>query len=349
MRRLIIAVMVVALIVTGMVFAGVQKIRKPKAKPEIELNLRHAPPTIEAYLGKFGPTWKIGRKRAKQQFLKKAREYMDNNIPTLDDVLVALFGTSEVFEVLSSDLTKDDPADSYTQQYVGGRNYMLMETTPTAVRNSKLREEDEDIIYIINLEEEYNFDLTGHMYSPIVLDMDGNGLIDTVDHNWIHKVHIHSSKAFKEARAELTKYRYAMFDIDNDGMYEIVEWLGPNDGLLLYTENVEEIVNRGYVTGEDLFGTTGGYSNGYEKLALLDKNGDMVLTGDELNNLYVWMDKNQDAKVSANEIFALRDMGITSISLNYSEDYVSTFTMNGKTYKMWDWWPVTMEMNKMTK
>lgn len=162
--------------------------------------------------------------------------------------------------------------------------------------------------------------------SPIVLDLTGNGVLDAP----------HGGK-WRPHPAEFDNKRAVMFDIDNDGKKEKTEWIGPGDGLLCIPDK------NGKATGKKgLFGDGGGFANGYEKLAAIDKNGDGKLTVDELAGLSVWQDKNGNAKVDEGELKSVKSLGITEISVRHN-DHQSTFTINRQIRKTWDWWPTYVE------
>jgi hypothetical protein len=162
--------------------------------------------------------------------------------------------------------------------------------------------------------------------TPIVLDLDGNGKLDASGGKWLP--HTLDKKA-----------NLVAFDINGDGFEELVEWIGSNDGLLITYNEGEE------VSGNNLYGTAGGFASGFEKLSLLDKNNDKKLTGDELATLSVWQDKNGNAIVDSGEVTSLSNMGITCISL--AHDHLTTyFTQNGKNKRLWDWNPVTIMVKR---
>jgi len=41
-----------------------------------------------------------------------------------------------------------------------------------------------------------------------------------------------------------------------------------------------------------------------------------------------------------------KDAGITSMGLK-NKNFIGSFVRNGKTFKMWDWWPSTLELSKV--
>lgn len=68
-----------------------------------------------------------------------------------------------------------------------------------------------------------------HIYDPLVLDLDGNGIIDI---------------------QAINGYKGAMFDHDGDGIATATSWIGGKDGLLVFDKNNDGIIN----SGRELFG-----------------------------------------------------------------------------------------------
>jgi hypothetical protein len=132
----------------------------------------------------------------------------------------------------------------------------------------------------------------------------------------------------------------AVFDFNANGFEVMMEWVGPGDGLLV------EPKLDGSVDGSCLFGTTGGYASGFEKLAARDANHDSKLTGHELEGLNVWQDRNGNARVDEGELRSVTALGITEIHLDHIS-YRSTFVMNGATRVMWDWWPTALNLKRV--
>lgn len=161
--------------------------------------------------------------------------------------------------------------------------------------------------------------------SPIVLDLDGDGNLEASKGEYLPHPYNGS--------------RLVEFDINGDDFLELTEWVGPTDGLLMQYNN-EKDLNANY-----FFGEAGGFSDGYEKLSLLDANNDKLLSGDELKTLSVWQDANSNAKIDTGELSSVATLGITSISLNH-EDLIASFTQNGVSKKMWDWYPVAFRVKR---
>lgn len=171
------------------------------------------------------------------------------------------------------------------------------------------------------------YTLQEHFYtSPLVLDMDGDDAIQASNGKWLpHRY---------------TRAKMAEFDISGDGFVDITEWVGPTDGLLLVYKEGQE------VSANELFGNAGGFDHGYEKLSLFDKNGDRQISGEELSTLSVWQDSNGNAKVDKGEVASVQSLGITMISLQYDDNLVSQFVQNGKTKKVYDWYPSVFAVKK---
>lgn len=141
----------------------------------------------------------------------------------------------------------------------------------------------------------------GQLGSPLVFDLDGDGL---------DLVHLVNSGAY--------------FDINRDGLAEWTGWVGPDDGLLTLDRN-----GNGAVDGADeLFGyhyyvplgdLSGGIeaNNGFYELSALDSNGDRQIdSGDaDYGALRIWRDLNGDGVSEGYEQFSLAALGIESISL----------------------------------
>jgi hypothetical protein len=110
-----------------------------------------------------------------------------------------------------------------------------------------------------------------------------------------------------------------LFDLDGSGP-KMWEWVGPAEGLLVWNETNQPEYQP---TGKDLFGfTTWGrqWQDGLEALMSLDSDRNKKLTGDELANLWVWLDKNSDALVQGGELRPLPDLGIDYLDLSFEAD-----------------------------
>lgn len=135
---------------------------------------------------------------------------------------------------------------------------------------------------------------------PLVLDLNGDGKIDTV------------------RSSESTAY----FDLDSNGFAEKTGWVGKNEALLVLDRNEDEMINN----GKELFGDQTLLkdgktyaSSGFEALAEFDDNLDGVIDSNDqiFTKLRVWRDNNSDGATDAGELGGLTELGIVSIGLNY--------------------------------
>ncbi|WP_372368313.1 hypothetical protein [Candidatus Uabimicrobium sp. HlEnr_7] len=166
-------------------------------------------------------------------------------------------------------------------------------------------------------------------FSPIVIDLDCNGKPDVAKNEW----RPHAPKFFGE--------RTALFDISGNGNLELMEWLGKNDALLVLPE-----IDGSVVDGHNLFGTAGGFKDGYAKMAIIldvDKNG--WVEKEELEGLYLWQDRNSDAYAQKQEMIEVVDYGIEKIKVSH-KNFVSHCYIKGKKVTTWDWWPAAFELQK---
>lgn len=160
-----------------------------------------------------------------------------------------------------------------------------------------------------------NFDDGSNSSSPLVLDLDGDG---------VELVSLQSAGA-------------VYWDIDVDGFAEASGWVGSDDGLLAIDLNNDGIIND----SAELFGNQTGYENGFLALSAYDSNDDGVidLSDSAWDNLIVWRDANSNGYSEDTELHSMSDLLITSIDLGYSNvattiagnDVLqeSTFTING--------------------
>lgn len=121
--------------------------------------------------------------------------------------------------------------------------------------------------------------------SPLVIDLDGDGVETTTEEDGVY------------------------FDHDNNGFAEKTAWVGKDDGLL-----VRDINNNGQIDdGTELFGNNTVLSNGqkatngFEALKDLDSNNNNVFDSSDTawNQVKVWKDANQNGKVDSGELLSL--------------------------------------------
>ncbi len=168
---------------------------------------------------------------------------------------------------------------------------------------------------------------TTRTITPLLLDMDGDGAIQASSGQWLP----HNT---------LDRKRMAFFDFHGDKFPVLMEWPGPQDGILCQPKD------DGSIDGTRLFGTASGFENGFEALRVKDLNKNGKIQGEELNGLSVWTDTNSDARPQSGEVKSLASEGITELSLNHKK-FVASYVQNGKSQKMFDWWPLSYELNRV--
>jgi hypothetical protein len=133
------------------------------------------------------------------------------------------------------------------------------------------------------------------------------------------------------------------FDLRGFGPRERWSWVKPQLGLLVW-----DPARTGRIhSARQLFG---GYTfeifraNGYDALAALDDNGDGVLSGEELDGISVWFNRNSDGVATRDEVIPLRDLGIMSIAVTmdghdgiHPTNERGVTMRDGRTLRTWDW------------
>jgi hypothetical protein len=144
----------------------------------------------------------------------------------------------------------------------------------------------------------YHFNLAEVVSSPIILDLNGDG-IPTLSRD---KAGVH-------------------FDHDGNGFAELTGWVSASDGLL-----VRDLDDNGRIdSGAELFGNAtlmpdGSRAfNGFEALRSLDDNQDFRLDAHDAiwNELRIWQDGNSNGRVDDGELLGLEGTGVAALNLNY--------------------------------
>ncbi|MBS3960943.1 MAG: type I secretion C-terminal target domain-containing protein [Sandarakinorhabdus sp.] len=162
--------------------------------------------------------------------------------------------------------------------------------------------------------------------SPLVLDLEGNGL---------NLVAPDSADA-------------VYWDIDANGFREASGWVGAGMGLLAIDLDQNGTIDN----NSELFGNQpqNGLANGFQTLAAYDSNQDGVIDSDDaqFGDLLVWVDANGDGISQEGELHSLASLDITSINLSYTNvNYVvngntvkqeSSFVMDGQSRLIADVW-----------
>ena len=133
---------------------------------------------------------------------------------------------------------------------------------------------------------------------PLILDLDGDGieLVSMADSN-------------------------AYFDLNSDGIREKVQWISPDDGMLVLDKNADGEING----VDELFGNPS--TIGFEDLRQYDDNNDgkIDINDTKFSQIRVWQDANSNGSVDAGELTTLNERNITEISLNYQDGEDDTF------------------------
>lgn len=189
--------------------------------------------------------------------------------------------------------------------------------------------------------------------SPIALDLDHDGKISVTGK---------SSAKERILRNNFVAEGSVRFDLEAVGKKPRYEWLkGGVDAFLVNDRDgrvTRAVAKNGEVDGNILFGSAGGYENGYFKLSKFFDNGaalassegggapDGALRGKELEGLKLWADRNQDGKVQAAELISLASVGITEIGSAFKYErnadgellMRSYYVANGKRHLSEDVW-----------
>ena len=138
------------------------------------------------------------------------------------------------------------------------------------------------------------------VHTPIILDLDGNGV------------------------QTISITRGIQFDINADSVTDTTGWVDAHDGLLVMDRNHDGAITD----GSELFGSAtrlrdGSLArDGYIALADLDLNHDGQLNSNDaaFAELRVWVDANSDGRSDVAEIQTLDSLGIRSIAVEAQVD-----------------------------
>ncbi len=106
------------------------------------------------------------------------------------------------------------------------------------------------------------------------------------------------------------------FDFTGQGGAQRLGWLNTNAAWLVWDPKDKRAITSGF----QLFGSVtwvAFWDNGYQALGALDDNGDGRLSGNELQGLALWQDKNADGVSDEGEVTPIRDHGIVSLDYTY--------------------------------
>ena len=146
-----------------------------------------------------------------------------------------------------------------------------------------------------------SLDKAEQITSPIIIDMNGDGVNATKLAAGIHKA--------------------IYFDLDGNGFAEKTAWVDAYDALLVLDKNGNGKIDN----GTELFGNHSldaegkkSFADGYAALAAYDENQDGKIDAQDTvyAQLQIWRDMNQDGISETDELMSLAEAGIISIDLN---------------------------------
>ncbi|MEA5621320.1 calcium-binding protein, partial [Cronbergia sp. UHCC 0137] len=139
--------------------------------------------------------------------------------------------------------------------------------------------------------------------SPIILDLDGNG-VDTI-----------------------SKSAGVHFDLDGNKFAETTGWVGKNDGLLVLDRNSNGKIDN----GSELFGNNTILKNGskaahgFAALTEFDINKDGKINASDTayTQLRVWKDSNSNGVVDTGELLTLTQAGVKSLNTGFTDQTIT--------------------------
>ena len=151
-------------------------------------------------------------------------------------------------------------------------------------------------------------------YDPLVLDLNGDSKISTINRN--------DSNSY--------------FNHDGDNIKYRTSWIGKEDGILVIDKNGNGTIDN----GNELFGnfTTKNNgdmaNNGFEALKDYDTNGDLIIDyrDDKFSELKIWQDLNSDGISQSNELKILKEVGISRLNLSHDKTYKDLGDKNSITH-----------------
>ncbi|WP_129140046.1 calcium-binding protein [Modicisalibacter coralii] len=145
------------------------------------------------------------------------------------------------------------------------------------------------------LKDEFGY--ASEIVSPLVLDLDGDGVETLALENGVY------------------------FDHDGNGFAEKSGWVGADDGLLVWDRNGDgDITDGGELFGNHvLLDDDTKAQNGFAALAALDDNDDGIVDAEDANfaSLRVWRDANGDGVTQSGELLSLAEAGAAGLEVGY--------------------------------
>ncbi|MBS3761900.1 MAG: hypothetical protein KGZ25_01230, partial [Planctomycetes bacterium] len=133
------------------------------------------------------------------------------------------------------------------------------------------------------------------------------------------------------------------FDMTGSGRERRWTWITPEARFLVWDPRRTNTVQ----SGRQLFGTFTWWllpGDGFRAMALLDDDGDGWLSGQELEGLAAWQDKNTDGIAQEGEVQPLGAIGVTALAVQATSrddghpvNPEGVRLENGSTGPVWDW------------
>lgn len=215
-----------------------------------------------------------------------------------DDVLIGDFlwnqtGDDDLTGGAGNDVL-DGGAGNNTAHYAGAMasySMMTVDGSLEVVDNEPAVDRDDGTDTLYDIQNIQFSDAVRSLASPIVLDLDGNGI---------------------QLEQKASGVR---FDWDGDGKADATGWVAPGDGLLVIDRD-----NNGLVSDASELSFTSdkeGAKSDLDGLSSFDSDHDGLISDldADFNEFKVWVDANQDGISSVDEVKSLGDVGIKAISL----------------------------------
>ena len=335
-KRLLILLTALILVISSLAFAGILKKEKPQVKAASQRVYVHKTVYKTVYEGV------VHRYRTVDLGTKTYNIYRYYHYsPTLNGASTTVSQINNLLDDYGIYLAWHYNGDSIvdTRHYSGTKTWKVTTTSneswvTTATSTQTINNGGLEITVVTTTYTTHNrtvktqttykehANVTYTQKDPLILDLDDNGKPDVPKG-------ITAPHSFFDAKSA------KLFDINADGVLDLVEWVGPNDGLLAIK------TDKGINSAMELLSNAIGYANGFEKLSILvDENGDHWISGKELDKLVVWRDLNGDAIAQPNEVKPVSYYGIVKIYI-VPDDNMSSFyiTKDGKKHLIWEWWP----------
>jgi hypothetical protein len=133
--------------------------------------------------------------------------------------------------------------------------------------------------------------------SPIILDLDGNGV------------------------RTLAASEGVVFDVAASGTAGRVGWVGAGDALLVRDRNGDGVINDGReLYGSGTVGADGARAgHGFAALAAEDSNSDgkITMADEHFDELQLWIDTDRDGKTDLGELRGLAEFGVVELSTGF--------------------------------